>query len=282
MHIVRTILASIFILYIWIWLINTAFGKNSLKGKYIWKIILIWILLVGGLVSYKYLFSHTESGLNLNIMDNLNIKTLSIFWLYCVWILTVLLFIFRKRANIILQVFLGWAIFFLMISFWWLFLWVNSLILYYIITAYAEEYMKYTSSTTLLWDVSNEIKDWIFFCVIIWLGFSLIENIFYLISFIDSSWNLVSLLIGRWLISALLHVVATTTIWALYYSLKQKIFRPVALFVSIVWWVLLHWWYNLWLEYKLSIVTIPMVVFFFFLLSFFLFKSDMLYMKKWQ
>ncbi|HCY21729.1 TPA: hypothetical protein DIC40_08010 [Patescibacteria group bacterium] len=59
------------------------------------------------------------------------------------------------------------------------------MILYYIITAYAEEYMKYTSSTTLLGDSSHGIKNGIFFCVLLGLGFSLIENLFYLFSLAD-------------------------------------------------------------------------------------------------
>lgn len=280
MHIFWTIFASISILYVWIWLINTAFGKTSIKIQYIWKILLIWIILVGGLFSYKYILSHSPSYQAYNILEQFTFSSFLIFWLYCAAILTILLLVFRKRTSFILQIFFGGAIFFLVVSFWWILLWVNSLILYYIITAYAEEYMKYTSSTTLLWDTSNSIKDWIFFCILLGLWFSLIENIFYLISLSDWSWNLLGLVIGRWLISALLHVVATTTIWVLYYSLKQKIYRPVALFISIIWWVALHWWYNLWLEYQISAITIPLVIFLFFLLSFFLFKSDMLYVNK--
>jgi hypothetical protein len=279
MSIVRAILASIFILYVWIWLINTAFGKWSLKIQYIWKILLIWIILVGGLVSYKYLLSYPTSYLSLNITDQLNFKTILIFWSYCMGILLILLLLLRKRAMLILQVFLGWALFFVVLSFGGILLWINSLILYYIITAYAEEYMKYTSSTTLFED-NEKIKDGIFFCLLLWLGFSLIENIFYLISLVGWSENMAGLIIGRWLISALLHVVATTTIWALYYALRQKILRPVALFISIAGGVALHGTYNIGLEYQLSYITIPLIIFLFFLLSLFLFKSDLLYMKK--
>lgn len=280
MQIFWSIIASISILYVWIWLINTAFGKNSLKIQYIWKILLIWIILVGGLFSYKYLISHSASYQVYNIMEQLTFQSFLIFWWYCSAILGILLLIFRKWASFVLQIFFGGAIFFLMISFGGILLGINSLILYYIITAYAEEYMKYTSSTTLIWDSSNEIKNGIFFCILLGLWFSLIENILYLISLSDWWWNLLGLLVGRWLISALLHVVATTTIGSLYYSLKQKILRPVALFISIIWWVSLHGIYNIGLEYQLSYIIIPLIVFLFFLLSFFLFRSDMLYVKK--
>lgn len=279
MSIVRIILASIFILYVWIRLINTAFGKNSLKLQYVWKILLIWILLVGGLFSYNYLLSYPTSHLSLNIIDQLNFKTITIFWSYCVGVLLILLLLFRKRAIPILQIFLGGALFFVLLSFWWIALGINWWLLYYIITAYAEEYMKYTSSTTLRKN-TEKIKDWIFFCVLLGLWFSLIENIVYLISLAGWWENLAGLLIGRWLISALLHVVATTTIWTLYYTLNQKILRPVALFISIIGGTILHWVYNIWLEYQLSYITIPLVIFLFFLLSLFLFKSDMLYVKK--
>ncbi|AHB40934.1 hypothetical protein P148_SR1C00001G0123 [candidate division SR1 bacterium RAAC1_SR1_1] len=280
MHIFWTIFASICILYIWIWLINQAFGKHSLKIQYIWKILLIGIILVGGLFSYKYLISHSVSYKIYNIMEQLTLKSFLIFGGYCAAILGILLLIFRKWASFIIQVFLGGAIFFFMISFGGILLGINSLILYYIITAYAEEYMKYTSSTTLLGDSSHGIKNGIFFCVLLGLGFSLIENLFYLFSLADGSGNILGLIVGRGLISALLHVVATTTIGALYYALKQKILRPVALFISIVGGVALHGTYNIGLEYQLSYVTVPLVIFLFFLLSFFLFKSDLLYVKK--
>ena len=203
MSIVRAILASIFILYVWIWLINTAFGKWSLKIQYIWKILLIWIILVGGLFSYKYLLSYPISHLSLNITDQLNFKTAIIFWSYCMGILLFLLVLFRKRAILILQIFFGWALFFVVLSFGGIILGINSLLLYYIITAYAEEYMKYTSST-MLFKNTKKIKDGIFFCVLLWLWFSLIENILYLISLAGWSENMAGLVIGRWLISALL------------------------------------------------------------------------------
>lgn len=279
MQIFRAILASIFILYVWIWLINEAFGKNSLKIKYIWKIILIWLILVGGLFSYTYLLSFPTSHLSLNITDQLNFKTTIIFWSYCMGILLILLLLFRKRAILILQIFFGWALFFVVLSFGGIILGINSLLLYYIVTAYAEEYMKYTSSTMLLKN-TEKIKNGIFFCILIGLGFSFVENIFYLISLTGWLENMAGLILGRWLISALLHVVATTTIWALYYALRQKILRPVALFISIAGGVMLHGTYNISLEYQLSYITVPLVIFLFFLLSFFLFRSDMLYVKK--
>lgn len=280
MSILRTILASIVILYVWIWLINTAFGKHALKIQYIWKILLIWFLLVWGLFSYKYLVSHSDSYQVYNILQQLSFSSFLVFGWYSAAILIVILFIFRKRAIFILEILFGGIIFFLMVSFWWLLLWINSLILYYIITAYVEEYLKYTSSTTLLKNWTDDLKNGIFFCVLLGLWFSLVENIFYLISLAGWQENPLGLIVGRWLISALLHVVATTTIWTLYYALRQKILRPIALLISIIGWVILHGTYNIGLEYQLSVVTIPLVIFLFFLLSFFLFKSDLLYVKK--
>jgi hypothetical protein len=279
MQIVWTLLASIGILYVWIWLINTAFGKDSLKLSYVWKILTIWIVLVGGLFFYKYLASHLEYLQWYNLLEHFNYTSLVIFGGYCAWILLLLILLFRKRKIFILQVFLGGAIFFAMVSIGGLLLWINSLVLYYIVAAYAEEYMKYTSSTTFI-ERTADIKDNIFFCVLLGLGFSLIENILYLVSLAGWWDNILGLIVWRWLISALLHVVATTTIWTIYYALKQKIIRPVALFISILGGLALHGWYNLWLFYHLSIVTIPLVIFFFFLLSFFLFKSDLLYAQK--
>ena len=279
MQIVWTLIASIFILYVWIWLINTAFGKHSLKMHYLWKTLLIWTLLVGGLFLYKYLVVHVDYLHGYNILKSITWKSLVLFWWFCMAILGILILLFRRRTILILQVFLWGALFFAVVSFGWIILGINSLVLYYIIAAYAEEYLKYTSSTTFI-EQESEFKHTLFFCILLWLWFSLLENILYIISLAGGDQNLLGMVVGRWIISALLHVVATTTIGSIYYALKQKIIRPVALFIGILWWLTLHGGYNLGLYYHLSVVTVPLIIFFFFLLSLFFFKSDLIYAPK--
>jgi RsiW-degrading membrane proteinase PrsW (M82 family) len=58
------------------------------------------------------------------------------------------------------------------------------MILYYIISAYAEEYMKYSGSSIVFREHQSIPSSLIFFCVLMGLGFSLVENIVYLVSVI--------------------------------------------------------------------------------------------------
>jgi RsiW-degrading membrane proteinase PrsW (M82 family) len=85
-------------------------------------------------------------------------------------------------------------------------------------------------------------------------------------------------LLWRWLISALVHVTATSTIGYLSFKLPKSLRLFVITVIGLVSWVLLHTTYNLSLYYSLSYLTIPLVIILFFLMSFFLFQSDILYL----
>lgn len=282
MQIFWALFASILILYVWIWLINTTFWQKSIKTTLFRKIITIGIILVGTLFAYGYLFSITPYQ-NWNFITTMNWRTTWLFAGYCTGILFLILLIFRKWKKIILQTLLIGAVFFFAAALGGIFWGINTLILYYIIAAYAEEYMKYTSSTLFFGETFHGISDMIFFCILLGLGFSVAENIFYLASvfFHQETINLVGFAVGRWLISALLHVAATTTIGSIYYALQKKIKRPLAIGISILSGVLLHSSYNISLSYNFKYITIPLIIFMIFLLSFFLFQSDLLYKGKW-
>lgn len=281
MNIIWSIISSIFILYVWIRLINTVFWWQALKAKIIWKVLIMWIVSVWTLFAYKYLLTKTNN-LDLYFFENLDLKTTTLFSIYCIWIILIIISIFGKRAKIILKTLFILSLFFLIVNIAWIFLWINTLILYYIISAYAEEYLKFNSSTILSENTTTWVKDLIFFCIILWLSFSVVENVLYLASVLiqKQQINISSFIIGRWLISALLHVVATTSIAYITYSLNKKINWIVASIIWIIAWLAIHSTYNLSLEYKINYISIPLIIMMFFLLSYFLFKSDLLYKKK--
>gem|GEM_PF-7114347 len=77
-------------------------------------------------------------------------------------------------------VFLG-AIFFIAIGYGGYLLGIDVLILYYLVSAYAEEYLKYTSGNNVFFkEEGHSARDLIFFCILIGLGFSMAENLLYL------------------------------------------------------------------------------------------------------
>lgn len=276
MKIIPTILASLLVLYVWIRLINTVFGKNPIKKQYILRIIISGIVLVWWLFGYRYLLISNPNFAEFDIVKDINFKTIIIFWFYCMALLLFLITIFHRRKNFILQIFLSGALFFVAIGIWGIALWINSLILYYIISAYAEEYLKYTTSNSFL---QKNWKNIWFFAILLGIAFGLIENIFYLIAYASWTENLIWFILSRWLISVLVHVVATTTIASIYHFLNKKTLRPLALLVGMIGWVWLHSVYNISLEYQFSILIVALIIFFFFLLSWFLFRSDLLYDK---
>jgi RsiW-degrading membrane proteinase PrsW (M82 family) len=81
-----------------------------------------------------------------------------------------------------------------------------------LVSAYAEEYLKYNAGNNLLYEEKRiNQTDLILFCILIALGFSLIENLLYIVINLvnHTNTNVLQMLIGRGLISSLIHVVAT-------------------------------------------------------------------------
>jgi RsiW-degrading membrane proteinase PrsW (M82 family) len=119
------------------------------------------------------------------------------------------------------------------------------------------------------------------FCILIALGFSFIENILYVIINIlnHNNINVLQLLIGRGLISSLIHVVATGLIAFTTISFKRRHNIIIPTIIGILFWFGLHSLYNIWLSYQLSYITIPVIIISFFLLTYLFFRSDSIYKK---
>jgi RsiW-degrading membrane proteinase PrsW (M82 family) len=207
---------------------------------------------------------------------------LGLFVSYCLaFVLFLTLFLKWWYTKVLQTIFIG-ALFFLAISYGWYLLGIDTLILYYLVSAYAEEYLKYSSSNNVFSrEESHNLRDLIFFCILIGLWFSMVENLLYLgYSFINHEQvSLVNMTLGRGLISTLLHVVSTSLIAFLAVKIQKKRNFGFALIGWIIWGVGIHSLYNISLAYHLQYITIPIIIICFFLLSYLLYQSDMLYEK---
>jgi RsiW-degrading membrane proteinase PrsW (M82 family) len=111
-----------------------------------------------------------------------------------------------------MQTILIGAIFFIAIAYGGYLLGLSSVLIFFLVSAYAEEYLKYNTGNNLLYEEKRiNTTDLILFCILIALGFSLIENILYIVINIvnHNNVNILQMIVGRGIISSLIHVVCT-------------------------------------------------------------------------
>ena len=289
MKIAWAIFVCILLWYFWVWLIQHIFAKSQRKisRKLFWtSFLLVWSLL-----AFNFIIRAISPELEAIQNWTMSLSRWSYFLLYCglIFLFLILLNWNRKKKQIWF-LFLIWMILFAIVGFFGLRIWISATILYYLVLAYSEEFLK-------IWATENEVSktefyssDLLFFSIFIALWFSIIENIFYLWSEIFSSsqdwvWGLV---FGRWIFTSLLHFIATGMIALILYrlyqqqylknlSIWQKIWRIV---MAILIWVLIHRWYNLSVQHMNLLIYIILVFGGYFLLTYLLFLSDSLYLQK--
>lgn len=140
--------------------------------------------------------------------------------------------------------------------------------------------MKYSASNNMfLAEKQPNESNLIFFCILIWLWFSAVENIAYVINNIlqSENINIMGLLIGRGLVSTLIHIVSTSLIAFIVIKTKKINSTIIPIILGIIGGFWLHSIYNISLQYNLSYVTIPMVILAFFLMTYLSFQSDIIY-----
>lgn len=279
MNIVRPIITSILLVYVRIRIINTIFSQKKIKIWITLKVFGLAIIIVGSLFAYTYLLWYIGQK-NLALTNVIDSKTLLIFVGYCTIFVIFVTIFFRNRYKRIVQILLIWSLFFIALAYGGFLAWINTLILYYLVSAYAEEYMKYSASNNMfLAEKETNESNLIFFCILVGLWFSAIENILYIINTImnNQNINIMNMLIGRGLVSTLIHIVSTSLIAFIMIKTKKtnSIIIPVILGIIGGFW--LHSAYNISLQYNLSYITIPMVILAFFLMTYLTFQSDIIY-----
>ena len=289
MKIALSVIVCILLWYFWIWLIQHIFAKQQRKISR--KLFWTSFLLVGSLLAFNFIIDAIFPNLQAIQNQELSSSRWSLFLLYCGLIFIFLILLsWNWRKKQIWFLFLVWMILFAIVGFFGLKVGISATVLYYFVLAYSEEFLK-------IWATENEVSktvfyssDLLFFSIFIALGFSIIENLFYLGNEIfsnDPEW-LWGMVFWRWIFTSLLHFIATGLIALMLYKLYQqeslkdleiwqKIWRII---VAILIWVLIHRWYNLSVQHINLLIYIILVFGGYFLLTYLLFLSDSLYMKK--
>lgn len=159
------------------------------------------------------------------------------------------------------------------------------MIIYYLVSCYAEEILKFSTWENVLQTYEKkepiEKKDFwnlIFFAILSGLGFSAVENILYII--VLAIWWDASMftLLSRSIFTTLLHIVAT---WLIAFFLIKKDGNKLNYRLKCLIWILAWFWlhalYNLSLNYGYKIWTILILIVCYFILSYLLVNSDLIY-----
>lgn len=288
MKVIWAILMCILLWYFWIWLIQHIFAKHQkqISRKLFWTSF----LLVGSLLAFNFILKAIFPDITSIQNDQLSFSWWGLFLLYCGLIFVFLILLSKNRKEKKIRfLFLIRMVLFALVGLFWLKVWISATVLYYLVLAYAEEFLK-------IWATENQVNktefyssDLLFFSIFIALGFSIIENIFYIGSEIFSGGEWVwGMVFWRGIFTSLLHFIATGLIALLLFKLYQqhhlqnltiwqKIWRIV---VALLVGVLIHWWYNLSVQHMNLLIYIVLVFGGYFLLTYILFLSDALYIKK--
>lgn len=285
MKIFRWILWTLIAIYIWIRIINNSFKwqKNKLRTTIL--IFVVSLFVVAFLYFYKDILE--KFGLwNLALSGDITTKTIFSFIFYCISFLVLTALFFgniKKKTNI------NFIVVALLLFVWiWIggiLVWINTMIIYYLVSCYAEEILKFSTWENVLqtyekkWTLDTKwFWNLVFFAILSGLGFSAVENILYLI--VLAAWwdTSIPLLLSRSIFTTLLHVVAT---WLIaFFVIKKdnsKIKYRLKCLIWIVCWFGLHSLYNLSLNYWYTIITILILIICYFILTYLLINSDMIY-----
>ena len=248
------------------------------------KVFGLGIIIVGSLFAYNYLLWFIGQQ-NLVLANIINTQSLLTFILYCTLFVALIMVLFRNRYKTIFKILLIGSLFFIALAYGGLIIWINTLLIYYVVSAYAEEYMKYSAGNNLfLANKEPNPSNLIFFCILIWLWFSAVENILYIVNNIinHENINILNILIGRGLVGTLIHIVSTGLIAFIVMKTKKgtSIILPVIL--GIIGWVWIHSIYNISLQHNATYITIPLVILSFFLMTYLTFQSDIIYKQQQQ
>lgn len=285
MKIFRWILWTILAIYMRIWIINNSFKNKKYKFKTVFLIFLISAITVVSLYFYKDILQ--KIGLwNLSLPENITAKTIFSFVFYCVsFLVLIALVLWNIKKKSSLNFIVIALLLFVWIWIWWVLVWINTMIIYYLVSCYAEEILKFSTWENVLQTYEKkepvEKKDFwnlIFFAILTGLGFSAVENILYVI--VLAIWWDASMfmLLSRSVFTTLLHIVATGLIAFFFIKKdKDKLNYRLKCLIWILAWFWLHALYNLSLNYGYKIWTILILILCYFILSYLLVNSDLIY-----
>lgn len=284
------ILWTILAIYMRIWIINNSFKNKKYKFKTIFLIFLISAITVVFLYFYKDILQ--KIGLwNLSLPENITAKTIFSFIFYCVsFLVLIALVLWNIKKKSSLNFIVIALLLFVWIWIWWVLVWINTMIIYYLVSCYAEEILKFSTWENVLqtYEKKESVgkKDFwnlIFFAILSGLWFSAVENILYLIV-LTAWWDAsIFILLSRSVFTTLLHIVAT---WLIAFFLIKKDTNKLKYWLKCLIWIFAWFWlhalYNLSLNYGYTVLTILILIWCYFILTYLLVNSDIIYQGEWK
>ena len=273
------IITLVLLIWFWIWILNQIFSKLKIEIK--WKSLLWGALLVWALVFYDWFFDIVWIDRSLfYLRDVFNINSVALFVVYWLVVLLIITLMFRnlKNKELLLEILVATMSLIIFSFFWWQF-WSAVLILYYILAAFTEEMFKFTVSNNQFQKVFDKnISLLLFLSVIIWITFSICENIYsFGVQLLNDNLS-VWLILGRGLIASLIHCVSTWAIAIVLMKIEKwlLIFRY---FIALLLGALIHIFYNLSIVYNYTFVMFFLVIIALIFLSYLFFNMDEIYNK---
>ena len=280
MQIISLILSIGIIIWFWSWFLNQVFSRASKSGYTLRKSLLQCGILVFLLFIYEKAL--TLLGFNASFIfshESLTLPSILLFLIYGFLIVIgiALLFGQSKNKKIWLQIISA-------ILLLWGFslnrdrLHITNIALYYILAAATEENFKFTlshnqSEASLLQSPSNLLL----FSLLASFSFSVIENLFALGTLIAQGEHITTgILLGRGLITAIIHLVATGSI-ALIIMKSKKIWSLTKYLLALTVGFVIHATYNLLLISKMQSISIMLGIGAGIALSYLIFHLDEIY-----
>ena len=284
---------QLLILNIRLWVTDRLFSgnrKTMFVSLFVWSLCAVGLFMYGHLLSASWLW-HIDFS---NMQEYP--KTILLWWItfyvLCIvginngisWLRTT--HTTPRHTRLYVQEICIWA---LILSIAYIGLWYISIapiIIYYLFVSASEEWLKYLSSFWLFKKQWFSSSDLVIYSILVSLWFAFLENIIYMIQYTASIQNIQTqltsgsgILISRWLIWFLVHMLFTGTIafWTVQYIQRKWIYRlPLAL----IWGIVLHVIYNTMLHYGITIIVPIYIIMGYFFLSWILYRSDGMYLNK--
>lgn len=319
MQLIWSLLGLVIIAYIWIWVFTNYFSQKFDKSTLV-KAIVFSSLVAMLLFVYHLLPSFFWQKMSI---DQMSYRSLIIFWLYCLsFILLFSIQMKNLKYSGIKKMLIVVIVFFVLIWIGWISTWISSVLMYYFISVYAEEILKFSVGENVSLDSSWLSQEWqgkvtqseaksleirsmdssalpqndkvggekdntsswqtsnlIFISILVGLGFSMVETVLYLVNtYIIWSGSLLALSISRGLFAGLLHLSATGLVAYFVARNRARLFSGFMVWIIAGFW--LHLVYNLSLYYHIMILTVGILIACYFILSYLLFNSDIVYQEE--
>lgn len=265
-------LINLLALNFWLWLFQNIFQRKHKKRLIFLLVIAMGIISSGAMLLYPWILQQLDiTSFGIESLTRQNIMLLISY----VWVIWILLALFWQKISFWQKIFVRG------IAFIGLAVWIaiglvslpTGILLYFLCVAGAEEFLKLSVSQSFFAQYRISKKDLIVFAILSAIWFALIENIIYL--FRDPS---IGLAISRNLTTVIMHVLFTGTI--AFIISKQSGNNRWRYILAFLLGMALHRGYNTFISYNNPLITICVIIVWYFAVSYFLYKSDRLYLSK--